>query len=475
MSLNTSLKGRLRNTSLPKSNVLFPLFEAVVNSIHSIDERLESEKSKDRSNSFIKIKILRSTQKSIDDSTLPDITGFEITDNGVGFNSQNFSSFQTLDTEYKLQKGCRGVGRLLWLKAFHKVSIISCFKEENKKQKRTFDFNITNDIFNENIDDVANNAEIQTSIKLLELDPEYEKYLPKTIETIANALLEHCLWYYLREGSAPRITIEDISGAVNLDKLFDSYMLNASKPDEFDLKGETFSITHVKLKTSSHIKHSIIYSAADRVVKEESLAGKISGLFGVLNDGKDDFCYKCFVTSKFLTESVNPERLGFNISETIEGIYQASEISFKEIRENVIESVATYLDSYLQENRKIGLQKVSDYVATKAPRYRPILERIAEKDRIVDPSISDKDLEIKLHEHLMLIESELIAEGHELMKPVTDDNEEEYYAKIEDYLSKASDLKKSDLANYVAHRKVILDLFKKAIEIDDKGKYVKED
>ena len=38
MSLQTNLMGRLRNTDLPKSNALFPLFEAVINSIHAIDE-----------------------------------------------------------------------------------------------------------------------------------------------------------------------------------------------------------------------------------------------------------------------------------------------------------------------------------------------------------------------------------------------------------------------------------------------------
>jgi hypothetical protein len=39
MSLQTNLKGRLRNTSLPKSHGLMPVFEAVVNSIHSIEEK----------------------------------------------------------------------------------------------------------------------------------------------------------------------------------------------------------------------------------------------------------------------------------------------------------------------------------------------------------------------------------------------------------------------------------------------------
>ena len=44
MSLNTSQKGRLRNTNLPKLHTLFSLFEAVVNSIYSIDERIKNYK-----------------------------------------------------------------------------------------------------------------------------------------------------------------------------------------------------------------------------------------------------------------------------------------------------------------------------------------------------------------------------------------------------------------------------------------------
>lgn len=43
MSIKTNLVGRLRNLQLSKSRALLPLFEAVVNSIHSIDDRLEKD------------------------------------------------------------------------------------------------------------------------------------------------------------------------------------------------------------------------------------------------------------------------------------------------------------------------------------------------------------------------------------------------------------------------------------------------
>ncbi len=118
---------------------------------------------------------------------------------------------------------------------------------------------------------------------------------------------------------------------------------------------------------------------------------------------------------------------------------------------------------------------MSDFVANKAPRYRSILDRIAENDKIVDPNISNKDLELKLHTHLMTIESELLSEGHDLIKLNSIEDDENYSKQLENYLSKASDLKKSDLANYVAHRKVILDILSKAIKIREDSKYSKED
>lgn len=473
MSLNTSLKGRLRNTNLPKSHALFPLYEAVVNSIHSIDERIKNDQEFEISKAYIKVKVIRSIQRSLDNSK-SDITGFEVIDNGIGFNKNNYESFQILDSEYKIEQGCRGVGRLLWLKAFTKVSISSSFEGESAIKVRSFDFNIINDIHNEK-ENISTNSKIETSVVLQQINENYEKHLPKTTKTIATALLEHCLWYFLREGGAPQIIIEDEEEPIFLDEQYDSYMLNAADSDTFTINSRDFDITHVKLKSTSHSKHSVIYSAANRVVKEESLKGKISGLFGVLKDGDDEFCYMCYITSEYLTEKVNSERMDFNISESIEGLLDEEEILFKEIRDKVLEKIENYLEPYLTENKRVGKKKVTDFVTKKAPRYQPILDRISDDEKIVDPNISDKELELKLHKQLMVIEHEMLSEGHDLMRPTNVDNEVDYSKRIEEYLSKASDIKKSDLANYVTHRKVILDLLSKAIDIQNDGKYSKED
>lgn len=56
-----NLRGRIKNFNLPKNQPLIPLFEAIVNSIHAIDER---KKLGEDFNSYIMIKIIRSNQLS---------------------------------------------------------------------------------------------------------------------------------------------------------------------------------------------------------------------------------------------------------------------------------------------------------------------------------------------------------------------------------------------------------------------------
>lgn len=277
MSLNTSLKGRLRNTSLPLTNALFPIFEAVVNSIHSTDE---IKKDSDSFVGNIKVRVIRSNQTSAFSDIKSEISGFEIIDNGIGFTDENFNSFKTLDSEFKMDLGGRGIGRLLWLKAFASAKIESVFEGSDKAfYERKFSFDLKNDIADGNIKK-SNSLHRKTSIQLKDIHQKYLVYLPKTIETISRNILEHCLWYFIRSGGAPNIVIEDGEDSISLQEEFDSLMIDASEKDSFDIQSTKFEVTHLKIKSTQQNKHSIKFGAADRVVKEENLVGKIPGLYG---------------------------------------------------------------------------------------------------------------------------------------------------------------------------------------------------
>lgn len=475
MSMVTNLNGRLRNTSLPLSHGLSPLFEAVVNSIQAIEEAgLSTNKGS------IQVKIIRTNQQemnydSSESKNLSEIIGFEVTDNGIGFNNENFESFRIFDTEHKANKGCRGVGRLLWLKAFQTVKIDSIFLDDkNNKILREFTFNSKDGVTEPKL--TKTSKEKQTTVILSGFFPQYRKASKKSGEAIANSLFEHCLWYFLRVGGAPHIVIYDNDDMIKLVDIYEKHMVEAATSEDITIKDKKFNLTHIKLKNSSSKNNEIAYCAANRLVKEENINGKISGLFGILKDNDTEFIYACYVNSDYLNDKVRAERTGFDIADTnIENMFSNSELTFKEIKDSILKKIEVYLNPYLENNRLKTKERLDEFVSKKAPRYRPIISRISEEELNIDPSISDRDLDLVLHKHLSELENQLLLEGHELMKPSNIENEEDYHKRLHEYLSKAEDIKKSDLANYISHRKVILDLLENAIQRQVNGKYVRED
>ena len=107
MKLSTDLKGRLRNIALPSTDSLLPLYEAVVNSIHAIDERIDCDSDFTMDNARIKICIEREGN-TLDSSVKGDLIGFTVEDNGIGFTKSNYDSFQTLDSTYKKKQRLQG-------------------------------------------------------------------------------------------------------------------------------------------------------------------------------------------------------------------------------------------------------------------------------------------------------------------------------------------------------------------------------
>lgn len=478
MKIDTNLHGRLRNTSLPASNGILPLFEAVANSIHAIEDAgLSSEEGR------IRVQIFRDEQMTlaIDDRKRPgrepegDIVAFEITDNGIGFTDENMRSFLTLDSEHKASRGGRGVGRLIWLKAFERATIESVYQSESGEMKRRrFTFDAKGGVSGEIIED-ASNTDRRTSVRLEGFSKRYRQASPKTSPVLARSLFEHNLWYFIRPGGAPVIEVVDNAEEISLDKIYEEQMVASSSTDSFDLKGERFDLIHVRLSTTAGRTHSIAYCASNRVVTQEPIKGKIPGLYGALSDGQREFIYECYVSSPLLDDKVRSERTSFDIEEDPLELFESAELSKSEILDAVLARVSGFLSSFLEEKKRLGKERISDFVSAKAPRYRPILGRIPDAQLIVDPDISDKDLDVLLHRQLMEIEARLLSEGHEVMMPKENEEYESYSSRLQEYLQTAEDIKKSDLANYVAHRRVILDLLEKAIQRKDDGRYARED
>lgn len=472
MDLKTSLNGRLRNTNLPKSDALLPLFEAVVNSIHAIDERIEAEETYTIEDAFIKVSFVRSAQQNTDGNQTP-ITGFVIEDNGIGMNAANYDSFQWLDSTYKASKGCKGVGRLLWLKAFDTVRINSVYKSGAELKGRSFVFS-NRGILEPSEFLAEETATIGTSVELCYIKSDYYEAMPKKTDTIAKKLVEHCLWYFVREGGAPRISIIDGSDASNLDYVKDDYLQDNSKSTKVKIKNIDFEITHIRIKKNAELSNFICYGAASRLVLKEPLKNYIPSATGGFKDGEDEFYYTCLVTSQYLNDNVSPERLQFNIEENPGTINFPDQIYMSEIRGALLPEVNSYLLPFLVSKRQQAKERIDNFVANQSPRYRSVVHRMTDEEKDIDPEISDKALELKLHDKLYQLERETISEGYDLMSHPDVDDLEDYKKRLDKYMQSAAELKQSDLASYVSHRRVVIDLFENALRIQDDDKYSKE-
>ncbi|HZN18550.1 MAG TPA: hypothetical protein VFB84_10265 [Micromonosporaceae bacterium] len=477
MAINASLTGRLRNTSLPKSNALLPLFEAVVNAIQAVDAVHDGMAS-----TRITVEIHRSQQlppqlgAGVDHGAgvVEPITGFVVSDNGEGFHDGNMNSFETLDSEYKLAYGCRGVGRLLWLKAFDKVEVVSCYRDQQDRSKRrSFVFSADTGVSQHNIED-CEDPKTGAEVRLVSFHETYRKAAPKTTSVVARSILEHCLWYFVRPGGAPNIAVIDGLDRVDLTSVYDEYMQCSAQAEEIMVKGYPFDLVHLRLKTTAKNAPQLYWCADNRVASEENLSGKIRGLNGRLRDADAEFAYACFLGSRYLDERVRVERTGFNIAESTEGAFDEHEPSLSDIRAGVLAAAEQHLLTSLVEARRAGRVRVEKFVDSKAPRYRPILRYVDEDKLSVDPEISDKELELQLHRHLADIELELLAEGQQVLD-ISGPDDLEYNKRLRAYLEKVDDVKKSDLAAYVSRRRVILDLLARAIRIDGEGRHAKED
>ena len=479
MALTTLLAGRVRNTTLPKSHSLLPLLEAIVNSIQAIDARPDDTGDPGR----IDVRVHRDSQAEFDfgpagpgRTPMKPIIGFTIADDGVGFTPENMSSFETLDSDFKSDLGCRGVGRLLWLKAFDRVSVRSAYEDNDRKLRgRQFRFSVEQEV--EQDGDADGFVRSGAVISLDGFKKTFQQNAPKGVDAMAREIFEHCIWYFLRPGGAPVVVVSDDDESVSLAELMDEFVDSAMTSSRIEVKGEKFDMLNLRLKaTARNSVPRLHWCAASRVVIEENLSGKVPGLHGKLTDGSSgEFVYACYLTSDFLDERVRADRTAFDISDRIPGQPLVDDLSLDDIREAVLEEVAKILKDPLESAREQGKQRVHDFVTKRAPRYRPVLAKIEERGITVDPSVKDQDLELQLHKHLQKIESEAFVKGQEIFAEAEADPADDFAERLAGYLATVSEINQSDLAAYVSRRRTVLDLLGRLIRADKDGKYSRED
>lgn len=447
------------------------MFEAVVNSIQSLEDTNTADK-------MIEVFAEREENENFDIFTKIEITpfhSFTVTDNGNGFTPDNYRSFRTADSSLKWRKGCKGIGRFLWLKAFEKVEISSTFREGEKWKERKFSFNLNGISPTDNLKDSLENQN-KTIVKLEGFKQNFRNKSPLSLEILSKKIIEHCLIYFLLD-NCPKIVVRDSLGEIFwLNDYFETNIRDSLHQDEFSIGEQHFILYHVKMPEGA-TTHELHFCANKREVKSFKLNRILTNLQGRIQDGTETgFYYAGFLTSKYLDSAVNPSRTNFEFEENGQ-IDLADNLSEKGILNTASKFISSYLCDYLDEICKKKKERIQNYVSHKQPKYRYLVaQRPATLDAIA-PNITDRELDVALYKELLQWDYEIKQIGEELQEVTSQKAMSigEIQSRYNEYYQQLNGLSKTSLAEYIVRRKVILDLSEKALQLTDEGKYASEE
>ncbi|MEG0669120.1 MAG: ATP-binding protein [Clostridium sp.] len=470
-NFSINLRGRVKNFDLPRNNPLLPLFEAVVNSIHSIEERRQSDSSFD--NGVINIKAIRDNQISLPTvESLSEIIGFSIEDNGIGFNDSNLNSFMESDSTYKADKGGKGVGRFSWLKAFEKAYVESVYFDKGEFVKRSFEFSVVNNEIDDSLIDSQELKENVTTVTLENYKPEYRQYLPKSGENITVKIIQHCLVYFLSK-DCPKIYFSDNGESTLLNKIFNETIKTDENELTFDINGKIFKLLNVKVEEVL-LNGSMLYLCANnRMVEGKELDKFIVDLDKQMYE-KHQFYYVGILTSDYLDNNVDMNRLSFNIPD--KGIDLLNDVSLEQIVNTCCEKIEDYLKEFLEPIKEQKHQRIRKYVSEEAPQFRHLLKYMPYEIIKIKPNLSDDKLDDELHKIKRKFDKSVKYDNEKLLDKLEKgfNSKEEYKQLFESQICKISEANKAELANYVAHRKIIINLLESGIRKNDDNKFNKE-
>lgn len=458
------------------TTVYTPIVEMIVNAIQAIDET-------GRTDGKVSIRALRSSQTVLDDG-LPEVIGFEIEDDGVGFTDVHRDSFDTLYSDMRINDGGKGFGRFTCLKYFENLHVCSVFRDSGGFKERRFSMGKDNNIIvNEKVKE-CQQKESGTVVTLstLKKGPSFDK----TLRTIARHLVERLLPYFITQDyECPKIILmeENGDGAIYLndyvrDKPFaeireiglgrNTFILPAfDTKEEFLVRVFKFYAPRNQKSRITLVAHrrEVSGSAIDKYIPEfedEFYEKHRSGEI----DRERNYIIRAYVFGPYLDRNVSLERGGFEFrmeSDIIFGIAQAT--IEREAAAIAKESMGDDI-TFRQEKKK---NRVRTYVDEEAPWHKEILSKIDLS--AISYNASDEEIEACLQMKKITQESEIKRDIAKLLAEKNFDNLEESVVEI---VSKISGTSKNDLIHYIALRRKMLDIFGKSLEMDESGAYSTE-
>ncbi|MDV6330048.1 ATP-binding protein [Asticcacaulis sp. 201] len=434
---------------------LLPTLEAVSNAMHGIEAHFgDDAKTKGR----IEIAIANLTD--------PAKIMVSVTDNGIGLNEENYGSFKTPFSGYKLKTKGRGFGRFIAFKVFARIHYSSRYMAIPVEMSRTFRFDIAQEqelIFHDGDPDFAH----------IGLRVDYDEPLPiwhdliKSLDAkdIADHIGSHFLPYFLYKW-LPEITLQfDNEPPQSIKSHFEDVFIQAESGTiacEIDgvVESIEYSLTRVP-RTRSFKNHCLLFAAADRIVGNPRDLTNTLGQPHFSNEQNEAYIIIAVVRGEVFESRLNDARTGINITpKTVEEIVSAISDVIQKTENSQIAKIKSAQSSELNE----------------ALRENPIL-RIGLKGRTINEYVAGKPNNWKAQDFVSNLAIERYRASKDLSKSIVTaaNNPDRYMETIQEIVKKIDESNKEALAEYVVHRKKVIELIEVARKYTGDGKHAPED
>lgn len=472
---NVNIKRAVENIRA-NTTVYTPVVELIVNAIQAIDEA-------GRTDGKVQVRAQRSAQIE-QDGSLPEVTGFDIEDNGIGFTDANRNSFDTLYTDLKIAEGGKGFGRFTALKYFEDLHVKSDYHDGVAFKARSFSMGKEHEIIVREKIEPSDKQDTGTVVTLAPL--KVGRSFDKKLSTIARSLVERLLPYFITQDYVcPDIVLseQDGSGAIRLNDFVSNELSAVIREIGVDRKTftlktsdteEEFLVRVFKLYSPRNQKSRISLVAHKREVSGAAIHKYIpefvDEFFEKDRNGEIDsarnYIIKAYVFGPYLDRNVSLERGGFEFQMESDLILGIGQTQIEQDAASIAREAMGADITFRQEKKK---ERVQSYVDEEAPWHKAILERIDLNGMPYNPS--NEEIETRLQKEKFAQE---IAIKRDVAKLMAETNFEDVQDSVIEIVNKISGTSKNDLIHYIALRRKILDIFGKSLETDESGTYSSE-
>ena len=428
--------GRIANMDLPdgKTAILYSVYEAVSNSVHSIHDRFGEENARDQG--WIKVKIVHGNDYEID--------SIQITDNGEGFTETNVESFETSDSRLKYQRGGKGVGRLIWIKTFENISVRSRYQSD-ADELRSVSFEFRPELEESKVDYEDKSSKSSkgpgSTITLSNLRNAVDQRINRA--TFLKDLAVHFFPQFL-DNTLPEIELEYAGETNSLNEYIEGRIDEPVREQiEFDADGETWSIEidhlFVDPRISTELRNSYLLTAHGRLVGDPVSVEKLYDLRSLPN-GK---AYVAVISGAPLNERVDQQRMNFRFNSAQQDA----------LEEAVLEAIERHLSEHVEDVRQ-RQRAVVQKVLAEHPALASQIDDMDENVRGLYPGMSDEQIAANLFTLLYREERKLVKAFHKIAE--NSEFDDEAAKKAKEIVEDLGEQEKRRLAELTAKRHQIL-------------------